>query len=232
MVVSFSRTMVLMMSFLFLPLALMAAADAGDDRKQVRIETSLGTMVVELFDETPEHRDNFLKLVKEGFYQDLLWHRVISGFMAQGGDPQSRGAEAGMRLGSGGPGYTIPAEIDPQFIHVKGALAAARQGDQVNPARRSSGSQFYIVQGRDVSAQMLQGVVNSRRKSSSEPFSYTPDQIAAYQELGGTPHLDKQYTVFGRVIEGLDVLDAICAAQVAQSSRPLEDITMQMTILN
>ncbi len=104
MVVSFSRTMVLMMSFLFLPLALMAAADAGDDRKQVRIETSLGTMVVELFDETPEHRDNFLKLVKEGFYQDLLWHRVISGFMAQGGDPQSRGAEAGMRLGSGGPG--------------------------------------------------------------------------------------------------------------------------------
>ncbi len=232
MVVSFSRTMVLMMSFLFLPLALMAAADAGDDRKQVRIETSLGTMVVELFDETPEHRDNFLKLVKEGFYQDLLWHRVISGFMAQGGDPQSRGAEAGMRLGSGGPGYTIPAEIDPQFIHVKGALAAARQGDQVNPARRSSGSQFYIVQGRDVSAQMLQGVVNSRRKSSSEPFSYTPDQIAAYQELGGTPHLDMQYTVFGRVIEGLDVLDAICAAQVAQSSRPLEDITMQMTILN
>jgi peptidyl-prolyl cis-trans isomerase B (cyclophilin B) len=224
--------MVLMMSFLFLPLALMAAADAGDDRKQVRIETSLGTMVVELFDETPEHRDNFLKLVKEGFYQDLLWHRVISGFMAQGGDPQSRGAEAGMRLGSGGPGYTIPAEIDPQFIHVKGALAAARQGDQVNPARRSSGSQFYIVQGRDVSAQMLQGVVNSRRKSSSEPFSYTPDQIAAYQELGGTPHLDMQYTVFGRVIEGLDVLDAICAAQVAQSSRPLEDITMQMTILN
>ncbi|HCZ09034.1 MAG TPA: peptidylprolyl isomerase [Flavobacteriales bacterium] len=221
-----------MMSFLFLPLALMAAADAGDDRKQVRIETSLGTMVVELFDETPEHRDNFLKLVKEGFYQDLLWHRVISGFMAQGGDPQSRGAEAGMRLGSGGPGYTIPAEIDPQFIHVKGALAAARQGDQVNPARRSSGSQFYIVQGRDVSAQMLQGVVNSRRKSSSEPFSYTPDQIAAYQELGGTPHLDMQYTVFGRVIEGLDVLDAICAAQVAQSSRPLEDITMQMTILN
>jgi cyclophilin family peptidyl-prolyl cis-trans isomerase len=232
MVVSFSRTMVLMMSFLFLPLALMAAADAGDDRKQVRIETSLGTMVVELFDETPEHRDNFLKLVKEGFYQDLLWHRVISGFMAQGGDPQSRGAEAGMRLGSGGPGYTIPAEIDPQFIHVKGALAAARQGDQVNPARRSSGSQFYIVQGRDVSAQMLQGVVNSRRKSSSEPFSYTPDQIAAYQELGGTPHLDMQYTVFGRVIEGLDVLDAICAAKVAQSSRPLEDITMQMTILN
>ena len=224
MVVSFSRTMVLMMSFLFLPLALMAAADAGDDRKQVRIETSLGTMVVELFDETPEHRDNFLKLVKEGFYQDLLWHRVISGFMAQGGDPQSRGAEAGMRLGSGGPGYTIPAEIDPQFIHVKGALAAARQGDQVNPARRSSGSQFYIVQGRDVSAQMLQGVVNSRRKSSSEPFSYTPDQIAAYQELGGTPHLDMQYTVFGRVIEGLDVLDAICAAQVAQSSRPLDQI--------
>lgn len=231
MVVSFSRTMVLMLSFLFLPVANMAAADSGD-RKQVRIETSLGTMVVELYDETPEHRDNFLKLAGEGFYDDLLWHRVIKGFMAQGGDPDSRNAESGVRLGSGGPGYTVPAEIDPQFIHVKGALAAARQGDQVNPARRSSGSQFYIVQGRDVSQQMLQGVVRNIAQATGESFSYTPDQIAQYTELGGTPHLDMQYTVFGRVIEGLDVLDAICEATSTRSNRPLEDITMRMEILN
>lgn len=231
MVVSFSRTMVLMLSFLFLPVANMAAADSGD-RKQVRIETSLGTMVVELYDETPEHRDNFLKLAGEGFYDELLWHRVIKGFMAQGGDPDSRNAESGVRLGSGGPGYTVPAEIDPQFIHVKGALAAARQGDQVNPARRSSGSQFYIVQGRDVSQQMLQGVVRNIAQATGESFSYTPDQIAQYTELGGTPHLDMQYTVFGRVIEGLDVLDAICEATSTRSNRPLEDITMRMEILN
>ena len=231
MVVSFSRTMVLMLSFLFLPVANMAAADSGD-RKQVRIETSLGTMVVELYNETPGHRDNFLKLAGEGFYDDLLWHRVIKGFMAQGGDPDSRNAESGVRLGSGGPGYTVPAEIDPQFIHVKGALAAARQGDQVNPARRSSGSQFYIVQGRDVSQQMLQGVVRNIAQATGESFSYTPDQIAQYTELGGTPHLDMQYTVFGRVIEGLDVLDAICEATSTRSNRPLEDITMRMEILN
>jgi peptidyl-prolyl cis-trans isomerase B (cyclophilin B) len=111
-------------------------------------------------------------------------------------------------------------------------LAAARQGDQVNPARRSSGSQFYIVQGRDVSPQMLQGVVRNISQATGTPFSYTPDQIAAYQELGGTPHLDMQYTVFGRVIEGLEVLDAICAVQVASSNRPLEDITMKVEILN
>ena len=231
MVVSFSRTMVLMLSVLFLPVANVAAAASGD-RKQVRIETSLGTMVVELYNETPGHRDNFLKLAGEGFYDDLLWHRVIKGFMAQGGDPDSRNAESGVRLGSGGPGYTVPAEIDPQFIHVKGALAAARQGDQVNPARRSSGSQFYIVQGRDVSQQMLQGVVRNIAQATGESFSYTPDQIAQYTELGGTPHLDMQYTVFGRVIEGLDVLDAICEATSTRSNRPLEDITMRMEILN
>ena len=115
---------------------------------------------------------------------------------------------------------------------MKGALAAARQGDQVNPERRSSGSQFYIVQGRDVSAQSLQGMVRNIAQATGQPFSYTPDQIAAYQELGGTPHLDMQYTVFGRVIEGLDVLDAICAAQVTRSNRPLEDITMRMKVLN
>lgn len=211
----------------------LSTAFAQDDapRPRVQMTTSLGVIVVELYNETPQHRDNFLKLAGEGFYDGTLFHRVISGFMAQGGDPQSVDAAPGTRLGTGGPGYTIESEIDPAFIHVKGALAAARQGDQVNPQRRSSGSQFYIVQGRDVSPQMLQNVVNSKRGSMLQPYSYTPDQIAAYQELGGTPHLDMQYTVFGRVIEGLDVVDAICAVQTDRANRPSEDVKVTMEIL-
>ena len=230
MVVSTFRSSFVAMLALGLSLSSVFAQDDAP-RPRVQMTTSLGVIVVELYNETPQHRDNFLKLAGEGFYDGTLFHRVISGFMAQGGDPQSVGAESGMRLGTGGPGYTIESEIDPAFIHVKGALAAARQGDQVNPQRRSSGSQFYIVQGRDVSPQMLQNVVNSKRGSMLQPYSYTPDQIAAYQELGGTPHLDMQYTVFGRVIEGLEVVDAICAVQTDRANRPLEDVGVTMEIL-
>ena len=231
MVVSLLRSGALAALLLVVSLSSASAQD-GEPRPRVSIETGLGTLVVELYNETPQHRDNFLKLAGEGFYDGTLFHRVIAGFMAQGGDPDSKEATPGSRLGTGGPGYTIEAEIDPAFVHTKGALAAARQGDQVNPQRRSSGSQFYIVQGRDVSPQMLQGIVRTIGQSTGEPFAYTPEQIAAYGELGGTPHLDMQYTVFGRVIEGLDVLDAICAAQVTRSNRPLEDITMRMKVLN
>lgn len=230
MVVSTFRSSFVAMLALGLSLSSVFAQDDAP-RPRVQMTTSLGVIVVELYNETPQHRDNFLKLAGEGFYDGTLFHRVISGFMAQGGDPQSVGAESGMRLGTGGPGYTIESEIDPAFIHVKGALAAARQGDQVNPQRRSSGSQFYIVQGRDVSPQMLQNVVNSKRGSMLQPYSYTPDQIAAYQELGGTPHLDMQYTVFGRVVEGLEVVDAICAVQTDRANRPLEDVGVTMEIL-
>ena len=230
MVVSTFRSSLLAMLALGLSLSSVFAQD-DVPRPRVQMTTSLGVIVVELYNETPQHRDNFLKLAGEGFYNGTLFHRVISGFMAQGGDPQSVGAESGMRLGTGGPGYTIESEIDPAFIHVKGALAAARQGDQVNPQRRSSGSQFYIVQGRDVSPQMLQNVVNSKRGSMLQPYSYTPDQIAAYQELGGTPHLDMQYTVFGRVVKGLEVVDAICAVQTDRANRPLEDVGVTMEIL-
>jgi len=230
MVVSPFRPALLMLLALGFSLsAVQAQEDAA--RPRVKMSTSLGDIVVELYNETPQHRDNFLKLAGEGFYDGTLFHRVISGFMAQGGDPQSKDAAPGARLGTGGPGYTVEAEIDPAFVHVKGALAAARQGDQVNPNRRSSGSQFYIVQGRDVSPQMLQNIVNSRRNSPGQPLSYTPDQMAAYQELGGTPHLDMQYTVFGQVIEGLEVVDAICAVQTDRSNRPSEDVTVTMEIL-
>lgn len=230
MVVSTFHSSLVAMLALGLSLSSVFAQDDAP-RPRVQMTTSLGVIVVELYNETPQHRDNFLKLAGEGFFDGTLFHRVISGFMAQGGDPQSVGAESGMRLGTGGPGYTIESEIDPAFIHVKGALAAARQGDQVNPQRRSSGSQFYIVQGRDVSPQMLQNVVNSKRGSMLQPYSYTPDQIAAYQELGGTPHLDMQYTVFGRVVEGLEVVDAICAVQTDRANRPLEDVGVTMEIL-
>ena len=189
------------------------------------IETSLGTMVVELYDETPQHRDNFLKLVEEGFYEDLLWHRVISGLWHKGETP-IQGRRSRSPLGQGGPGIPLTAEIDPQFIHDKGALAAARQGDQVNPSARSSGSQFYIVQGRDVSRRSLQGSREQQTEAvMRQPFSYTPDQIAAYRS-SGAPHIWTCSTrSLAAVIEGMDVLDAICALQVERSrSRPLEDI--------
>jgi peptidyl-prolyl cis-trans isomerase B (cyclophilin B) len=230
MVVSPAFRLTLLFAFTLIAGNALWATEDGD-RKKVRIETSKGTIVVELYDETPQHRDNFLKLAGEGFYDGSLFHRVIGGFMAQGGDPESKTAQPEQRLGIGGPGYTIEAEIDPAFVHIKGALAAARQGDQVNPQRRSSGSQFYIVQGRDVTAQSLQSVVQSKSRSG-EPFSYTPEQIAAYEERGGTPHLDMQYTVFGRVIEGIEVLDAICSAQVNRANRPLEDISVRMEIID
>ena len=207
-------------------------ADSG--RKgpvHVEISTSLGTMVVELFDDTPIHRDNFVKLVNEGFYDDLLFHRVIQGFMVQGGDPDSRGAAPGKRLGSGGPGYTLTAEIDSSHVHIKGALSAARQGDQVNPEKRSSGSQFYIVQGAKYAGSKLANF-ESRIQSSHPDFAYTEEQRAQYATLGGTPHLDMEYTVFGQIIEGLDIVDSIAAVRTARGDRPLEDVTMRMRIVD
>ena len=166
----------------------------------VEIQTRYGNMLAVLYNSTPKHRDNFTKLADQGFYDNLSFHRVIKGFMIQGGDPNSRKADAYTQLGSGGPGYTTPAEFVDSLVHVKGALAAARTGDQVNPKRESSGSQFYIVQGQPVSAQMLD------QMEGSKGIHYTPEQRKVYMEQGGTPFLDKDYTVFGKVIEGLDVL--------------------------
>lgn len=189
----------------------------------VEITTDFGTMKVELYDSTPQHRDNFLKLVKEGFYNDLLFHRVISGFMIQGGDPESRGAAPDRRLGGGGPGYTIPAEIGA--FHFKGALAAARLGGPGNPEKESSGSQFYIVQGRAVNEQTME--VFSKQKG----FTYTPEDYERYKKEGGTPMLDGDYTVFGMVVEGLDVIDKIASVQTAPGDRPVEDVKMQIKVI-
>jgi len=202
-----------------------ASIEPEKKNKMVEIVTDFGTMKVRLYDETPLHRDNFIKLVEEGFYNDLLFHRVIKSFMIQGGDPNSKGAEPGTQLGSGGPGYTIPAEIKPGLIHKKGVLSAARMGDQVNPQRASSGSQFYLVQGALVPAASLQ------QFAARSGISYTPEQITTYETVGGTPHLDGQYTVFGEVVEGLDIIDKIAAVQTMPGDRPVKDVKMTMRVV-
>ena len=192
----------------------------------IKIETSRGDMLVRLYDETPVHRDNMIKLVKEGFYNNQLFHRVIKDFMIQGGDPHSVGAPKGQRLGSGSPGYTLPAEFKPSLIHKKGALAAARKGDRINPEQSSNGSQFYIVQGRVLSPEEIafmkqQGVATFTEKSEK-----------IYTSLGGTPHLDGAYTVFGELVEGLEVLDSIAAQPCDAYNRPVEDVSFTISLLN
>jgi cyclophilin family peptidyl-prolyl cis-trans isomerase len=191
----------------------------------VEIQTPVGNMLVKLYNETPQHRDNFIKLVETGYYDSLIFHRVISGFMIQGGDPDSRDAKPGQRLGMGSPGYQIPAEIDSRFIHKKGALAAARTSDQVNPEKKSSGSQFYIVQGEPLSENQLENM--ERRKG----IKYTEKQRETYMSAGGTPFLDMEYTVFGEVMSGLEVIDSIGAVKTDHLDRPEKDIRMKMTVV-
>lgn len=191
----------------------------------VEVETSFGTMTILLFDDTPKHRDNFIKIVEEGYLNDLLFHRVINGFMIQGGDPDSKNAKPGQALGMGGPGYTIEAEFVDTLIHVKGALAAARQPDNVNPKKASSGSQFYIVQGRPLGDAQLNQI------ETQGGFKYTTEQRTLYKTKGGTPFLDRNYTVFGKVVKGLDVIDKIAAVKVNPRNRPLEDVIMKVRIV-
>lgn len=191
----------------------------------VAISTTFGEMLVQLYDETPLHRDNFIKLAEEGFYDGLIFHRVIDGFMIQGGDPDSRDAPIEMRLGSGGPGYQIDAEFNAGLAHVKGSLAAARIGGPSNPERKSSGSQFYIVQGKAVSEKELENL------EYRNGITYPDDVKKQYLQLGGTPFLDQEYTVFGRVIEGLDVIDAIARVKTDRSDRPLENVVMNIRVI-
>ncbi|MGD9931702.1 MAG: peptidylprolyl isomerase [Mangrovibacterium sp.] len=243
---------------------------------QVKIETEFGDIILKLYDETPQHRDNFLKLAREGFYDGLLFHRVIQNFMVQGGDPASKNAQPGQRLGGGDPGYTIPAEINPAFFHKKGALAAARQGDLQNPEKRSSGSQFYIVQGtvftngaldslemqlnarrtqdihRKYFAQQQQELNQLRQAGEQDqfavrvaeireaaekeiaalpPFKIDAEKRNAYTTVGGYPSLDMNYTVFGEVVEGLDVLEKIAAVETDQFDRPKTDLKMKVKVI-
>lgn len=239
----------------------------------VVISTDFGDIKLKLYDDTPEHKKNFLKLIDESYYDGLLFHRVMQNFMIQGGDPDSKNAASGKRLGSGNPGYTIPAEILPQHIHKKGALAAARRGGSSNPEKRSSGSQFYIVQGEVFTPGKLdtmEMMKNSRAKNDfmkqkfneakpqldqfrknndqdgfnifvsqlrastdsawvNEPkFSFTDEQREAYSTIGGYPSLDSEYTVFGEVVEGFEVLDKIAAVETDAYNRPKTDIKMEI----
>lgn len=242
---------------------------------KVKIQTTLGDIIVRLYDETPLHRDNFIKLAKEGYYNGTLFHRVIKDFMIQGGDPDSKGAPAGKHLGVGGPSYTLDAEIKPGLFHKRGALAAARQGDEVNPERKSSGSQFYIVWGKVYNKNQLNqlskqleiqeaqkifdnlvfqqratimqmrrernqsGLQELQEKMAAEAMAQakangpilTDEQKEVYSTIGGTPHLDNQYTVFGEVEEGLDIVEEIQKTATGRNDRPQEDIVMTMTIL-
>lgn len=262
--------------FIAMFMASIMGMEAKEKENLVKIECEYGTMVVRLYDDTPQHRDNFLKLVKEGFYNDLLFHRVIKDFMVQGGDPDSKGAPAGKQLGAGDVGYTVPAEfVYPTHYHKKGALAAARQGDQVNPEKRSSGCQFYIVQGKKYNENELnqmeralgQKAMQARfdqlvqeNKDSIKAMRINRDQAGLqalqdklvktvetefkdkqsvkmpeqmrkdYMEIGGTPFLDNEYTVFGEVVEGLDVIDKIAAVETNPGDRPKTDIKMKVKI--
>lgn len=194
----------------------------GEKAHYVTIETDFGTIKAELYNSTPLHRDNFLKLVKENYYDDLLFHRVIQGFMVQGGDPESRNAPPGQRLGTGGPGYQIDAEIGAP--HFKGTLAAARTGGPTNPDKKSSGSQFYIVHGEAQNDGTLD------RFEAQKGIKYNESQREKYRTLGGTPMLDTDYTVFGEVVEGLDVVDKIAAVHKDASDRPATDVKMKIRL--
>jgi len=194
-----------------------------DRKRDVLIQTTMGDIQVRLSDSTPLHRDNFLKLVKVGFYDSTLFHRVINNFMIQSGDPNSKTAAAGVPLGNGGPGYTIPAEFRTSLFHKKGVIAAARMGDNVNPGKASSGSQFYIVQGKVFSPAGLDSLETMRLNGRKIPAV----QRAVYTTIGGTPHLDQSYTVFGEVVTGMDVVDKIAAVQTSKAQdrdRPLQDV--------
>ena len=248
--------------------------------QMVEVETNYGNILIKLYNETPLHRDNFVKLISENFYDSLLFHRVINEFMIQGGDPDSKNAKSGSRLGNGGPGYTIPAEFNENLIHKKGVLAAAREGDKINPEKRSSGSQFYIVQGKiftNTELDQMEEKMNNSKKTQlvldyiarpenikiknkvdslqkkhdieglkafateleiyladdfekMETFKYSDEQRKIYTTIGGTPHLDGAYTVFGEVIKGFETIDKISEVKCDQFNRPIVDV--RMTIKN
>jgi peptidylprolyl isomerase len=272
----------LVFSVLMLFLAAFCGAQTHS-KETILISTSLGNIKIKLFEETPLHKKNFLKLVRQGFYDSLLFHRVINSFMVQGGDPDSKRANDTILLGNGDVGYWIPAEINPKIYHKKGVLAAAREGDDINPKKESSGCQFYIVMGKKYDSLALQkaeirvnreiitkinylvgfggkspelksyytrlfaqgkedslkivvkqltDAVSKAEYAKTKHYTWTPEQRKTYATLGGTPHLDNNYTIFGEVIEGLEVIDKIAAVKTNKNDRPKENIRMKITIVD
>lgn len=254
-------------AFILLSFFACSSSKKVDIKEQlVLIETNMGNIKVKLYNQTPLHRDNFIKLVDEKFYDNILFHRVIDNFMIQAGDPDSRGTKGGEQLGNGDVDYTITAEIQPEFFHKKGALAAARQGDQVNPEKKSSGAQFYIVEGQtltDEDFDQIENRINSMSKkatffkfveeeknramendsvfdyskiqqeatlkteevfANTEPYKISEEHREVYKTIGGTPHLDQNYTVFGEVVEGLEVVEKIAAVKTGEADRPEKNV--------
>lgn len=211
----------------FCSFCLLCFSQGKSTRSVVRLETNLGVIRVALNDDTPIHRDNFLKLVSEGYYDGTLFHRVIKDYIIQGGDPDSKGAPKGKALGKGGPGYTLQPEIDwPYSYHLRGALAMAREPDEVNPERRSSGSQFYIVWGKYYTPTALQKVQPYVAEQTGGNVKFNYEHISKYEQYGGTPNLDGQYTVFGEVIDGLSVVKNIQKVKTDSLDRPLQDVVI------
>ncbi len=206
-------------TFLWIVLTVLVGFQLKAQEKTTKfvIHTNYGDMKGYLYNDTPKHRDNFIKLVNEGWYEGSIFHRVIREFMIQGGQNAS---------GKMDPGYRVPAEILPEHFHKKGALAAARQGDQVNPKKESSGSQFYIVQGKIYNEPTLDMMEKQTGKTLSE------EQRKAYSTAGGTPHLDGEYTVFGQIADGFDVIDKIAAVKTERGDKPVEDVKMTIEIIN
>jgi len=213
-----------MKRLLLLLLLLGAATGAMCKHRKVKVLTPYGAMIIVLYDQTPQHRDNFVKLVKQHFYDSLLFHRVINTFMIQGGDPDSRHAAPGVLLGNGENGYTVPAEFQLDLFHRKGVLAAARDE---NPAKASSGCQFYIVQGKQWTDAELDKLEQTRLGGRKIPV----DQREVYKTKGGTPQLDQRYTVFGQVIKGMDVIDKIAAVKTDGNDRPLANVPMKIRLV-
>ncbi|MDF2438776.1 MAG: peptidyl-prolyl cis-trans isomerase cyclophilin type [Bacteroidota bacterium] len=269
----FSLFTLLLLSIISLT-ALSPFKDDGTGSIRIMVVTDFGTMKIRLYNETPLHRDNFAKLVKEHYFDSLLFHRVIEKFMIQGGDPDSRKAPSGVLLGDGGPPYTVPAEFNSKLFHKKGVIAAARDSDFENPSQASSGSQFYIVQGkvwtdsllkvqakRITKMKLFNTVINrpenkeylekykkynkaekvdsvkyiydiiDKKVEAELPgvplYTFSPEQIAAYTTIGGTPHLDNSYTIFGEVYEGLEVIDKIAAVKTDKNNRPVDDVRIR-----
>ena len=217
------------MRFLMVALAFTAYVPMMAQSRQVMLETTAGNIVVTLYDDTPRHRDNFLKLVNEQFYDSLLFHRVIKNFMIQGGDPTSRHAEPGVMLGNGSLDYTVESEFfdaEDRLLHPhqRGAVAMAREGDRSNPERRSGGCQFYIVWGRTYSTQQLYQIGDKVEEQTDHRVKMTEELLELYRKTGGAPHLDGQYTVFGQVTEGLDVVERIQQVMTDDYDRPVDDI--------
>jgi cyclophilin family peptidyl-prolyl cis-trans isomerase len=260
--------------FAIFAFTLSCKSSINDENTYVLIETEFGNMKIKLYNETPKHKENFIKLINKGYYNDLIFHRIIKDFMIQGGDPDSKNAQVGKKIGNGGPGYTIPAEFNSKFFHKKGALSAARLGDPINPEKASSGSQFYIVQGKkydDIELNNLEKMMNSKKKQIAfgkylnenpellvqiqsfqeknelskvdsifnivktstkyEDFKFSKEARKAYKEIGGTPFLDGEYTVFGEIVEGIFVIDKIAELEKDQNNRPLKNIKMKITVI-